>query len=72
MILCIDSGNSRIKWALHAAGAWREAAALDRGEAAGMADLPRRLHFLRRGAVRDTHQNIGQVVFDRELHLAAF
>ena len=43
MIVCLDSGNSRIKWALHAAGAWREAAALDRGEAAGMADLPRRL-----------------------------
>ena len=43
MILCIDSGNSRIKWGLHADGAWRESAAVDHAETAKMADLPRRL-----------------------------
>ena len=43
MILCIDSGNSRIKWALHADGAWRESVAVDHAETAKMADLPRRL-----------------------------
>ena len=43
MILCIDSGNSRIKWGLHADGAWRESAAVDHAETAKMADLPCRL-----------------------------
>ena len=43
MILCIDSGNSRIKWAVHADGAWRESAAVDHAETAKMADLPCRL-----------------------------
>jgi len=43
MILCIDSGNSRIKWALHADGWWRESVAVDHAETAKMADLPRRL-----------------------------
>ena len=43
MILCIDSGNSRIKWAVHTDGAWRESAAIDHVETAKMADLPCRL-----------------------------
>ena len=45
MILCIDSGNSRIKWALHADGAWQESVAVDHAETAKMADLPRRLQM---------------------------
>ncbi len=43
MILCIDSGNSRIKWGLHGDGGWRETAAVDHAESARMADLPQRL-----------------------------
>lgn len=43
MILCIDSGNSRIKWGLHDGRAWRESGALDQAEAAGLAALPARL-----------------------------
>ena len=43
MILCIDSGNSRIKWAVHADGAWRESAAVDQAASAKMAELPQRL-----------------------------
>ncbi len=43
MILCIDSGNSRIKWGLYGAGGWLETAAVDHAESGKMADLPRRL-----------------------------
>ena len=43
MILCIDSGNSRIKWGLHQDGRWLETVAVDHAESAKMADLPRRL-----------------------------
>ena len=43
MILCIDSGNSRIKWGLHDGAAWRETAAVNHAESAKMAELPQRL-----------------------------
>lgn len=43
MILCIDSGNSRIKWGLHADGAWRENGAIDHADVAQLAALPQRL-----------------------------
>ena len=43
MILCIDSGNSRIKWALYADGAWRENGAIDHADGAQLAALPQRL-----------------------------
>ena len=43
MILCVDSGNSRIKWGLHADGAWRESAAVDHADVAQLAALPQRL-----------------------------
>ena len=43
MILCIDSGNSRIKWSLHDGTAWRETAAVDHAESPKMAALPQRL-----------------------------
>jgi len=43
MILCVDSGNSRIKWGLHDGAAWRETAAVDHAESAKMAELPQRL-----------------------------
>lgn len=43
MILCIDSGNSRIKWGLHGDGGWLETAAVDHAESAKMATLPQRL-----------------------------
>ncbi len=42
MILCIDCGNSRIKWGLHADGRWQEVGAVDRTAAAELADLTRR------------------------------
>jgi len=42
MILCVDSGNSRIKWGLHDGAAWRETAAVDHAESAKMAELPQR------------------------------
>ena len=43
MILCIDSGNSRIKWGLHAGGVWRENGAIDHADVAQLAVLPQRL-----------------------------
>ena len=43
MILCIDSGNSRIKWGLHGGGHWQEAVAVDNEKRAKMAELPQRL-----------------------------
>lgn len=43
MILCIDSGNSRIKWGLHGEGRWQEAVAVDHENRAKMAELPKRL-----------------------------
>ena len=43
MILCVDSGNSRIKWGLHADGAWRETGAIDHADVAQLAALPQRL-----------------------------
>ena len=45
MILCIDSGNSRLKWGLHDGREWCRQGALDQGAAAQFAalvhDLPR-------------------------------
>ena len=43
MILCIDSGNSRIKWGLYSDGRWLETVAVDHEKRAKMAELPRRL-----------------------------
>lgn len=43
MILCIDSGNSRIKWGLHGDGRWLETVAVDHENRAKMAELPQRL-----------------------------
>ncbi len=43
MILCIDSGNSRIKWGLNTDGAWRENGALVHADVAQLAFLPQRL-----------------------------
>ena len=40
MILCIDSGNSRIKWGFHDGSRWLAQAALAQGDAAGLAALP--------------------------------
>ena len=39
MILCVDSGNSRIKWGLHANGAWRETGAIDHADVAQLAPV---------------------------------
>ena len=39
MILCIDSGNSRIKWGLHADGTWCETGALAHTDVAQLAFL---------------------------------
>lgn len=39
MILCIDSGNSRIKWGLHDGSAWLAQGAVAQGEAARLAAL---------------------------------
>jgi type III pantothenate kinase len=43
MILCIDSGNSRIKWGLYGDGRWLETVAVDHEKRAKMAELPQRL-----------------------------
>ena len=43
MILCIDSGNSRIKWGLYGEGRWLETVAVDHEKMAKMAELPQRL-----------------------------
>lgn len=40
MILCIDSGNSRIKWGIHADGRWLAQGAAAHDEPAGLAALP--------------------------------
>ena len=39
MILCIDSGNSRIKWGLHDGGAWSRQGVLEQGAAEQLAAL---------------------------------
>jgi type III pantothenate kinase len=41
MILCLDSGNSRIKWALHDGAGWCADGAVLQGEAAALAGLAR-------------------------------
>lgn len=43
MIVCIDSGNSRIKWGAYAAGQWLETGAVSHAEVSALADLPTRL-----------------------------
>ena len=43
MILCIDSGNSRIKWGLHTEGVWRESGAVGHADLTQLAVLPQRL-----------------------------
>ena len=41
MILCLDSGNSRVKWGLRAAGQWRAGGAVTHAEVPRLAALPR-------------------------------
>lgn len=43
MILCIDSGNSRIKWGLYGDGRWLETVAVYHEKIAKIAELPQRL-----------------------------
>lgn len=43
MIVCIDSGNSRIKWGLFSEGRWLETVAVDHEKRAKMAELPQQL-----------------------------
>jgi type III pantothenate kinase len=43
MILCIDSGNSRIKWGLHDDGRWLETGVLDHTDVGQLAVLMHRL-----------------------------
>ncbi len=43
MILCIDSGNSRIKWGLHDDGRWLEAGVIAHADADQLASLAHRL-----------------------------
>ncbi len=40
MILCLDSGNSRVKWGLWSAGAWQAQGAAAHGDLAELAALP--------------------------------
>lgn len=42
MIVCIDSGNSRIKWGVHDGRSWSEQGAVRHAEVAQLADLCRR------------------------------
>ena len=42
MILCIDSGNSRIKWALHGADGWLESGVLEHAAVGQLALLSER------------------------------
>ena len=42
MIVCIDSGNSRIKWAVHADGNWLAQGALTHADVNQLAELPAR------------------------------
>jgi type III pantothenate kinase len=44
MILCIDSGNSRIKWGLCDNGCWRESGAMRQGETQALGELTQRLN----------------------------
>lgn len=39
MILCIDCGNTRVKWGAHAEGRWQASGVADRQEAASLAAL---------------------------------
>ena len=43
MILCIDSGNSRIKWGVHDDGRWLEAGIVEHADTDHLAALTRRL-----------------------------
>lgn len=43
MILCIDSGNSRIKWGLHGNGDWLESGVIKHADSDQFASLTRRL-----------------------------
>ena len=43
MIFCIDSGNSRIKWALHDEHGWCESGVLDHADVGQLASLTHRL-----------------------------
>ena len=43
MIVCIDSGNSRIKWGVNDAGVWLESGAIDQADAGKLAGLAQRL-----------------------------
>ena len=43
MIVCIDSGNSRIKWGVSDAGVWLESGAIDQADAGKLAGLAQRL-----------------------------
>lgn len=43
MILCIDSGNSRIKWGVHGEGHWLEAGVIEHADTGQFAVLARRL-----------------------------
>jgi type III pantothenate kinase len=42
MIICIDSGNSRIKWGAYADGRWQASGAVTHDEIACLAELPNR------------------------------
>lgn len=44
MILCIDSGNTRIKWGAYAEGRWQEEGAVPQGELAALGELPKCLN----------------------------
>ena len=43
MILCIDSGNSRIKWGVHGEGRWLEAGIVEHADTDRLGSLTRRL-----------------------------
>ena len=43
MILCIDSGNSRIKWGVHGAGRWLDGGIIEHAETDQLASLTSRL-----------------------------
>ena len=43
MIVCIDSGNSRVKWGVSDAGVWLESGAIDQADAGKLAGLAQRL-----------------------------
>ena len=67
MILCIDSGNSRIKWGLHTEGVWRESGAVGHADLTQLAVLPQRLPMpscvmLANVAGEDARKAIGQAL----------